>query len=135
MTQVETILAQIAKLDQAEREKLFVALSPELLSFSGTSGSGQSQSFSPVDFPLIIETPVDFPLIVETPGVCGGAARLIRTRIPVWVLERMRQLGVSADEILRNYPTLERADLLQAWSYADRHREKIEQEIRENEEE
>ncbi|MGO9597676.1 MAG: DUF433 domain-containing protein [Isosphaeraceae bacterium] len=125
MTQVETILAQIAKLDQAEREKLLVALSPELLSFSGTSRSGQSQSFSPVDFPLI----------VETPGVCGGAARLIRTRIPVWVLERMRQLGVSADEILRNYPTLERADLLQAWSYADRHREKIEQEIRENEEE
>ena len=125
MTPVETILAQIAKLDQAEWEKLLVALSPEVLSLSNASGSGQSQSFSPVDFPLI----------VETPGVGGGAARLVRTRIPVWVLERMRQLGVSEDEILRSYPTLRRADLLQAWSYSDRHREKIEQEIRENEEE
>ncbi len=125
MAQIETILAQIAKLDQADREKLLVALSPEVFSLSGASRSVILWGFSPVDFPLI----------VETPGVCGGAARLIRTRIPVWVLERMRQLGVSADEILRSYPTLERADLLQAWSYADRHREKIEQEIRENEEE
>ena len=123
MTQVETILAQIAKLDQVEREKLFAALSPEVFSLSGARMSGDSQALSCSDFPLI----------VKTPEVCGGAARLVRTRIPVWVLERMRQLGISQNEILRSYPTLGRIDLLQAWSYADAHRLEMEREIRENE--
>ena len=36
-----------------------------------------------------------------TPGVCGGAPCVVRTRIPVWVLVRARQLGVSDEEILR----------------------------------
>lgn len=77
----------------------------------------------------------EYPSIVRTPGVCGGAARLIRTRIPVWTLERMRQLGVSEIDILRSYPTLRAVDLVQAWSYAARHRSEIEQAIRENEQE
>lgn len=76
-----------------------------------------------------------FPNIVATPGVCGGVARIIRTRIPVWLLERMRQLAVSETEILRSYPTLCAVDLVQAWSYVDSHREEIERQIRENEEE
>jgi len=72
--------------------------------------------------------------IVSTPGVCGGVPRIIRTRIPVWTLERMRQLGVSESEILRSFPTLRAVDLVQAWSYVDLHRDEIEQQIRENEE-
>lgn len=75
----------------------------------------------------------DFPLIVSTPDVCGGAARFIRTRIPVWTVERMRQLGVSESDILRSYPTLRAADLVQAWSYAEKHRGEIEQAIHANE--
>jgi uncharacterized protein (DUF433 family) len=75
-----------------------------------------------------------FPNIVHTPGVCGGVARIIRTRIPVWTLERMRQLGVSESEILRSFPTLRAIDLVQAWAYVDFHREQIEQQIRDNEE-
>lgn len=75
-----------------------------------------------------------FPSIESTPGVCGGAARLIRTRIPVWIVERMRQLGLSEADILRSYPTLRAADLAQAWSYAAEHADEIEQAIRENEE-
>lgn len=74
------------------------------------------------------------PLIVSTPDICGGAARLIRTRIPVWVLERMRQLGVSESDILRSFPTLQSVDLVQAWSYAARYPLEIEKAIRENEE-
>lgn len=74
------------------------------------------------------------PSIVATPGVCGGVPRIIRTRIPVWTLERMRQLGVSEADILRSYPTLKAVDLVQAWAYVDGHREAIEQQIRENEE-
>ncbi len=75
----------------------------------------------------------DFPLIVSTPDVCGGAARFIRTRIPVWTIERMRQLGVSESDILRNYPILRAADLSQGWSYAEKHRDEIEQIIHKNE--
>jgi uncharacterized protein (DUF433 family) len=70
---------------------------------------------------------------VATPGVCGGVPRIIRTRIPVWTLERMRQLGVSEVDILHNYPTLKAIDLVQAWAYVDAHREDIQKPIRENE--
>src|SRR5687768_8422630 len=76
---------------------------------------------------------VSHPSIVCTPGVCGGEARLNHTRIPVWVLERMRQVGLSEIDILRSYPNLRAADLVQAWSYAESHRAEIERAIRENE--
>ena len=39
-----------------------------------------------------------FPGIESTPDVCSGEARIIRllrTRIPVWVLEQARRLGVT----------------------------------------
>ena len=74
-----------------------------------------------------------FPGIEATPGVCGGAARIVRTRIPVWVLERARQLGTSEGDVLRCYPTLRAEDLANAWAYTRSHREEIEREIRENE--
>jgi uncharacterized protein (DUF433 family) len=73
-------------------------------------------------------------LVVSTPDVCGGAARIIRTRIPVWTLERMRQLGISEADILKSYPSLRAVDLVQAWTYVDAHREEVEKHIRENEE-
>jgi uncharacterized protein (DUF433 family) len=75
-----------------------------------------------------------FPGIESTPGVCGGEPCIIRTRIPVWVLERARQLGSSEAELLRAYPTLRAQDIVNAWAYVDSHREEIEREIRENEE-
>src|SRR3954466_2512904 len=75
-----------------------------------------------------------FPSIVSTPDVCGGDPRIVRTRIPVWSIERKRQLGFSEAEILTNYPSLHSADLIAAWAFADLHREEIEQAIRANEE-
>jgi uncharacterized protein (DUF433 family) len=75
----------------------------------------------------------DFPSIVSTPNVCGGSSRLIRTRIPVWILYRMRQLDFSESKILECYPTLTAADLVQAWRYAALHKAEIEKEIQENE--
>ena len=74
------------------------------------------------------------PGIDSTPGVCGGEPCIIRTRIPVWVLERGRQLGSNEAELLRAYPTLRAQDLVNAWAYVDTHQEEIEQQIRENEE-
>src|SRR2546426_12125537 len=37
----------------------------------------------------------DFPGIDSRPDVCGGEPCLVRTRIPVWLLEQARRLGSS----------------------------------------
>lgn len=58
---------------------------------------------------------------------------MIRTRIPVWTLEAMRQCGISEPDILNSYPALTAIDLVQAWSYAAAHRDEIDKLIQENE--
>ncbi|HET6882935.1 MAG TPA: DUF433 domain-containing protein [Pirellulales bacterium] len=75
-----------------------------------------------------------FPGIESMPGVCGGEPCIIRTRIPVWILERARQLGSSEADVLQAYPTLRAQDIVNAWAYVAAHREEIERQIRENEE-
>lgn len=75
-----------------------------------------------------------FPGIERTPGVCGGAACIVRTRIPVWVLVRARQLGAGEMDLLRAYPTLRADDLAHAWAYVEAHEKKIGRPIKENEE-
>jgi uncharacterized protein (DUF433 family) len=74
-----------------------------------------------------------FPGIESKPGVCGGVPCIVRTRIPVWVLEQYRRQGVSEAELLRIYPTLRAEDLVNAWAYVHAHRDEIEQQIQENE--
>jgi len=75
----------------------------------------------------------DFPGIEARPEVCGGAACIVRTRIPVWVLENARRLGTSEADLLRDYPSLTAQDLANVWAYVRSHREEIEQAISENE--
>ena len=75
-----------------------------------------------------------FPSIEITPGICGGEPRIVRTRIPVWLLEQARRLGASDGELLRSYPTLRAEDLANAWAYVRSHRPEIDQQIQENEE-
>ena len=72
------------------------------------------------------------PGIEFDPRVCGGSARVAGTRIPVWSLENWRRLGSSDEEILRNFPSLQAADLINAWRYAGKHTLEIEREIQEN---
>ncbi len=74
-----------------------------------------------------------FPGIESMPGVCGGEPCIVRTRIPVWVLEQLRRQGVSEAVLLRSYPTLRAEDLANAWAYVRAHREEVEQQIQENE--
>jgi len=114
MSAVDKIISEIRGLDPVEQEAIFVAL-------AGAAASKADQGDA------------NYSSVVSTPGICGGAARLIRTRIPVWVLERMRQLGISEIDILRSYPTLQAADLAQAWAYVARNRQEIEQAIKQNE--
>jgi uncharacterized protein (DUF433 family) len=71
--------------------------------------------------------------IDKTPEVCGGDARVVRTRIPVWTLEQARRLGVTESELLASYPTLRAEDLGNAWAYVRQHRGEIDRAIAANE--
>jgi uncharacterized protein (DUF433 family) len=75
----------------------------------------------------------EWPGIESDPAVAGGAPCIVRTRIPVWVLESYRRQGWTEARILANYPTLRAADLVQAWAYVAAHREAISAAIEENE--
>jgi uncharacterized protein (DUF433 family) len=118
------IAEQIDKLDPVEREQLLARLLP-LSEHLFLRWSSSQKAFRPTRYPGI----------VRTPGVCGGSARFIRTRIPIWSVVRLQQLGASDIDILRSYPSLRAVDLAEAWAFADDHREEIERDIRENEEE
>ena len=75
-----------------------------------------------------------FPGVESNPGVCGGEACIVRTRIPIWVLEQARRLGVNESELLRSYPLLRAEDLANAWAFVRSHHDEIERQIRDNEE-
>lgn len=72
--------------------------------------------------------------ISKTPGVVGGEARIRDTRIPVWTLVRLKQLGLK-DGAIRTYfeQPLATADLVAAWTYYENNRKEIEKAVRENE--
>ena len=74
-----------------------------------------------------------FPGIDSTPEICGGAPRIVRTRIPVWLLEQARRQGAREPDLLRAYPTLRPDDLATAWTFVDSHPRLIEDQISENE--
>jgi uncharacterized protein (DUF433 family) len=74
-----------------------------------------------------------FSGIEEDPEVSGGEPRIVRTRIPVWVLEQAKRLGTSEADIMRSYPGLRAADLANTWAYVRVHREEINRQIEENE--
>lgn len=71
--------------------------------------------------------------IEKTPRVCGGEARITKTRIPVWVLVEAQRLGYSDSDLLISYPTITATDLANAWIYAKAHPDEIESAIERNE--
>lgn len=82
---------------------------------------------------LVRDLSNEFEGIEKTEGVCGGAARIRQTRIPVWSLENARRIGVTEVELLQNFPSLTAQNLANAWAYVLSHRAEIEREIAENE--
>ncbi|MEH1877096.1 DUF433 domain-containing protein [Nostoc sp.] len=68
----------------------------------------------------------------KTPRVCGGEARIAKTRIPIWVLVEARRLGYSDADLLTSYPTITATDLVNAWVYAEAHRNEIKLAIERN---
>ncbi|MCC6539703.1 MAG: DUF433 domain-containing protein [Bryobacterales bacterium] len=75
----------------------------------------------------------DFPGIDSRPDVCGGEPCIVRTRIPVWLLEQAHRLGTNEQELLQAYPTLRAEDLVKAWAFARSHASEIDEQIRANE--
>jgi uncharacterized protein (DUF433 family) len=63
--------------------------------------------------------------IVKTPGVCGGSACVRDTRVPVWTLQRLRELGASDRALLEDFPSLTAEDLRHVWAYVPGHPEEI----------
>jgi len=75
-------------------------------------------------------TSVSIEHIVLTPGTCGGKPRIRDTRIKVRdVVVWHERLGQSADEIVRDYPHLQLADVYAALAYYYDHRDQIDAEI------
>jgi uncharacterized protein (DUF433 family) len=75
----------------------------------------------------------DFPGIDSCPDVWGGEPCIVRTRIPVWLLEQARRLGASEQALLAAYPSLRAEDLVNAWAYSRAHAAEIASQIHENE--
>ncbi|TMI83920.1 MAG: DUF433 domain-containing protein [Bacillati bacterium ANGP1] len=72
----------------------------------------------------------EHPHIVKDPQVCGGAAVIAGTRVPVWVLvSYVQQYSLSAEELAGMFPHLALAQLHDALSYWHDHREEITAEI------
>ncbi len=71
--------------------------------------------------------------IEKTPKVCGGEARIAKTRIPIWVLVEARRIGYSDADLLTSYPTITATDLANAWNYAAAHPDEIASAIDRNE--
>ena len=74
-----------------------------------------------------------YPGIDTIDGVCGAEPVIVRTRIPVWVLEQARRLGATEADLLRLYPGLQAEDLASTWAYVRAHRDEIDRQIRDNE--
>jgi uncharacterized protein (DUF433 family) len=72
------------------------------------------------------------PGIEKTLGVCGGRACIVRTRIPVWSLVEARQMGVSTEDLLADFPALSVNDLENAWNYYLLFKEEIDADILDN---
>ena len=73
-----------------------------------------------------------WPGIEKKAGVCGGDACIVRTRIPIWMLEGWRRGGMTDGQLLSSYPTLNNEDLTNAWAYVATHRREIDKAIRGN---
>ncbi len=73
-----------------------------------------------------------FPGVESNPGVADGAACIVRTRIPVWLLEEARRLGTTEANLLQAYPSLRAGDLANAWAYVRTHSDEINQSIADN---
>ena len=75
------------------------------------------------------------PHVSRRKGVCGGRSIIEGTRIPVWSLIKWYKIGVSVEDIIREFPQLTPSQVHDAFSYYYDNQEEIERDIAENEDE
>lgn len=75
------------------------------------------------------------PYITRKKGVCGGRSIIDGTRIPVWSIIRWYKLGMSIEDIMREFPHLTPSQVHDAFSYYYDNQKEIEGDIIENEDE
>jgi uncharacterized protein (DUF433 family) len=63
--------------------------------------------------------------MTKTPGVFDGEACITGTRIAVWLLVEVQQIGIQETQLLQDYPHIAAADLVNDWAYASAHPEEI----------
>lgn len=68
--------------------------------------------------------------VIKTPNSCNGSARLIGTRIPIWMLAQMKRKGWADETIREAYPDLTQLQLDVAWEYVASHPGEIAEELR-----
>jgi len=67
-----------------------------------------------------VETDPDLTRITVTPGQRSGQPCIRGFRVTVWDVLDMLATGMTEDEILGDYPYLERADFKAIYAYASR---------------
>jgi type III restriction enzyme len=75
------------------------------------------------------------PYIIKQASVCGGRSIIEGTRIPVWSLIKWYKLGMTVEEIIREFSQLHPSHVHDAFSYYYDHQQEIERDIQENEDE
>jgi len=76
---------------------------------------------------------ITHPYVTQKKGICGGRSIIKDTRIPVWSIIKWYKIGFSIEEILREFPQLNPAQIYDAFSYYYDNKEEIEKDIIENE--
>jgi uncharacterized protein (DUF433 family) len=77
----------------------------------------------------------DYRNIEKVPDLCGGRAVVAGTRIRVSVIVECSQKGLTAEEIVEQYPHLRLADIHDALAYAYDHASEIEADLAADDEE
>jgi uncharacterized protein (DUF433 family) len=67
---------------------------------------------------LVQESDMTFERITRNPAVMGGKACIRGMRVTVGMVVSQIGAGVTIDELLADYPYLEREDIMQALRYA-----------------
>jgi uncharacterized protein (DUF433 family) len=76
---------------------------------------------------------VKHPYIARKPGVCGGEPIVRGTRFPVRsIVVYVLHLGMTPEEMVREWPHLKLAQIYDALSYYHDHQAAIDREIRAN---
>ena len=84
---------------------------------------------------IMSQLPVITEHIEITPGICGGKPRIAGHRIKVQDIAIWHEkMGMSPDEIVSGYPTINLSDVYAALAYYHDHLKEIRQQIEEDEE-